>query len=131
MAKAEPITAAHQGIAGGTENASIKPVITALKSPTDSNDFSLPRIRLQTHSVMTEAITQVAVTFTAYHLKKYTAAIIAGTNPMIQSSITLRVVRPLLICGAGVTTKSLSIYSLPFIVLTQIHNKTEKLKLKA
>jgi hypothetical protein len=59
IAKAEPITAAQIGRAGGTEKARMMPVTTALKSP---SEFGFLRTRLQSHSEMMQVIMHEPVT---------------------------------------------------------------------
>jgi hypothetical protein len=66
MAKALPITAAQAGKLGGSDSARIMPVTTALKSPRELGFF---RIRLQSHSVATDAMMQVDMRISAYILK--------------------------------------------------------------
>jgi hypothetical protein len=65
IAKQLPVIAAQSGMAGGSDNARIKPVITALKSPRDSSGLDFLRIRLQSHSVTTAEITHVATSIRA------------------------------------------------------------------
>jgi hypothetical protein len=60
-------------------------------------------------------MTQVAVTHTAWSRKNHTAAAIAGTRAIITSSITPRVDRFWLICGAGETVILLNIELIPFV----------------
>ncbi len=62
IAKALPIIAAHQGRCGGTDRARIIPVTTALKS---STLFGFFLIRLQSHSVRTEAMMQTVIRISA------------------------------------------------------------------
>jgi hypothetical protein len=68
IANALPIAAAHSGKAGGSENASIIPVTTALKSPSDDAGLGILRMMLHNNSVIRQVITQVAVKVRAYHL---------------------------------------------------------------
>ena len=56
MEKTPPITAVQIGSFGGSDNASIIPVTTALKS---SRELGFLQIRLQIHSVAAHEITQV------------------------------------------------------------------------
>jgi hypothetical protein len=105
--KTLPITAAQMGRLGGTDSASIMPVTTALKSP---SELGFLRIALQSHSVTTEQITQVDISMNAWMRKYQPAAIIAGARPIITSIITDRVESGLLICGACETVMFSSIY---------------------
>ena len=58
MEKTLPMTAAQIGRLGGSDSARITPVTMALKSP---NEFGFLQIRLQSHSVTTDEITQVQI----------------------------------------------------------------------
>jgi hypothetical protein len=62
MEKTLPIIAAQTGKLGGTDSASIMPVTTALKSP---RELGFLRIKLQSHSVATDEITQVDISISA------------------------------------------------------------------
>ena len=88
IAIALPTTAAHIGIAAGSERASMMPVTTALRSP---SELGFLAIRLHNHSVTTHVITQAAITAAACSLKYITAATMGNARPMITSSIMLRV----------------------------------------
>jgi hypothetical protein len=56
--KTPPITAVQMGSFGGRDNARIIPVTTALKSP---SELGFLQIRLQSHSVATDEITQAPI----------------------------------------------------------------------
>jgi hypothetical protein len=86
IAKPEPIIQTQNGMLGGSEKARMMPVTTALKSP---SEFGFFLARLQTASKATQEMTQLARTIPARILKKTSEAIIAGTRPMITSSMTL------------------------------------------
>ena len=89
IAKAPPMTAAQNGIIGGSDRARMMPVTTALRS---NREVGWARSLLQIHSAAMHAATQEAITMTACRRKNHTAAIIAGTRPMTTSSMIARVV---------------------------------------
>ncbi|MBA7708073.1 hypothetical protein ES703_116960 [subsurface metagenome] len=62
MEKTLPTTAVQIGRLGGSDNARIMPVTTALKSP---SELGFLRIMLQSHSVATDEITHVQIRISA------------------------------------------------------------------
>jgi hypothetical protein len=96
IAKNEPTTAIHFGIAGGRFNARRSPVTAALRS---ERVLLLLRILLAKYSNATEETTQTIMVRAASSPKKYTPAKEAGNKAISTSSMIFEVEASLLICG--------------------------------